>query len=61
MIDLKVKDLYPIIKPIIVKIHSANKLTPEFANKIAYELMRDVKLVRDIHNNRAVPPFSIKI
>lgn len=60
MIDLKVKDLYPIIKPIIVKIHSANKLTPEFANKIAYELMRDVKLVRDIHNNGAVPPFSIK-
>jgi CRISPR-associated endoribonuclease Cas6 len=60
MIDLKTKDIYPTIKPVIVKIRAKNKLTPEFANKIAYELMRDIKFVRDIHDNKAIPPFSIK-
>ncbi|MEQ6359516.1 CRISPR system precrRNA processing endoribonuclease RAMP protein Cas6 [Thermoanaerobacter thermohydrosulfuricus] len=60
MIDLKIKELYPLLKPVVVKISSLNTLTPELSNKIAYELTRDIKLVRDVHENNDIPPFSIK-
>ncbi|NNG66414.1 CRISPR system precrRNA processing endoribonuclease RAMP protein Cas6 [Caldanaerobacter subterraneus] len=60
MIDLKIKNLYPLLNPAVVKIKSQNLLKPELANKIAYELTRDIKLVRDIHENRDIPPFAIK-
>jgi len=60
VIDLKVKDLYPVLKPTVVKIESEGVLNPQTANRIGYEFLHDVKAVRDAHNNKSVPPFAIK-
>lgn len=60
MIDIKINDLYPSLKPVVIKLEAEKMLTPQDANRFCYQILRDVKTVRDAHENELIPPFTVK-
>jgi CRISPR/Cas system endoribonuclease Cas6 (RAMP superfamily) len=60
MIDINSRELYPALKPTVIKIEAAKLLTPQDANRIGYSLLQDIKAVRDAHESERIPPFTVK-